>query len=282
MHQTAAIPVTDNGNGTLNFTGWGMTWNGISNVPMGGDTVNYPADTGNATIVCAHNPCQSGDTYTLDYTAHVPNGDPSGFGGVHYKLHLEKSSGTFISLSVYGGSSQECSETGGSNVTINANSTIPPGDALSSIAWAVDGTSTTGGNSINEFLSLGSHTIDATLTTTGGLVATDSVNVLVKDTTRPVLALGFRDSVSGEPITTVLDRRVNFVAIDMVATDICDAAPVTQGALMPIMEVKSGDLIKVTGNDGTVKLPVSAVRLTGSATDASGNSASGQAILSVQ
>lgn len=54
MHQTATIPVTDNGDGTLNFTGWGVTWNGISNIPMGGDAANFPQDTGKAVIcLCA-------------------------------------------------------------------------------------------------------------------------------------------------------------------------------------------------------------------------------------
>lgn len=285
MHQTATVPVTDNGNGTLSFIGWGVTWNGIPNIPMGGDPVNFPVDTGNAIIICSHNPCQVGDTYTLDYTAHVPLGDPSGFGGVHYQLHLEKDSGIpqlTISLSVAGGSIQECSVTGGSNVTISVDTTIPPGDTLDSIIWSVDGSAVTGGNSINEFLSLGSHTIDATLTTTNGLIASDSVDVLVQDTTKPVLSLGFRDSLTGELITSILHSRVHFVAIDLLVNDVCDAEPVSQGALMPLMEVVHADVIKIFGNTGEVEMPITAIQLTGTASDASGNNVSGQAVLSVK
>lgn len=285
MHQTATVPVTDNGNGTLNFTGWGVTWNGIPNIPMGGDKVNFPSDTGNATIICSNNPCQVGDSYTLEYTSHVPYGDPSGFGGVYYQLHLEKGSGIpqpTLSLSVAGGSTQECSVTGGSNVAINVDSTIPPGDALDSIIWLVDGSEVMGGNTINEFLSLGSHTIDATLTTTTGLTASDSIDVLVKDTTKPVLSLGFTDSLTGESITSILHSRVHFVAINLIANDACDAEPVSRGALIPLMEVVNNDVIKIFGNTGEVEMPITAIQLTGTASDANGNGISGQAVLSVK
>ena len=51
MHQTVDIPVTDNGNGTLDFRGWSVTWNGVQ-IPMGGDSANFPVDTGNAIVTC--------------------------------------------------------------------------------------------------------------------------------------------------------------------------------------------------------------------------------------
>jgi len=92
MHNTTA-PITissDNGAGniTLDFAGWDVTWNGIGSIPMGGDTANFPGDTGIAIMTCAVD-CAVGDTYTLDYASHVPKGDISGFGGVGYALHLE-------------------------------------------------------------------------------------------------------------------------------------------------------------------------------------------------
>ena len=69
-----------------------MTWNGVDPIPMGGCS-SVPGgcatgvnDTGIATFVWSG---VSGDPYTLDYTAHVPVGDPSGFGGVQYDQHLE-------------------------------------------------------------------------------------------------------------------------------------------------------------------------------------------------
>lgn len=92
MHSTtSAISVTSNdgaGNVGLDFSGWSVTWNGIADIPMGGDTANFGTDTGIATMTCAVD-CTAGDTYTLSYAAHVPLGDPSSFGGVPYVLYLE-------------------------------------------------------------------------------------------------------------------------------------------------------------------------------------------------
>jgi len=75
------------GNVTLDFSGWGITWNGIANVALGGDST-VPADTGIATLTCAID-CAVGDSYVLDYAAHIQQSDPSGKGGVLYALHLE-------------------------------------------------------------------------------------------------------------------------------------------------------------------------------------------------
>jgi len=72
----------------LDFAGWSMDWNGYF-IPLGGDTANITADTGLATITCATLACADGESYILDYAAHVPLNDPSGFGGVAYTLHLE-------------------------------------------------------------------------------------------------------------------------------------------------------------------------------------------------
>ena len=92
MHQTTSpvTVLTDDGAGnmTLDFSGWNVTWNGIASIPMGGDTANFASDTGIATLTCAVD-CGDGDTYVLDYAAHVPLNDPSNFGGVAYALHLE-------------------------------------------------------------------------------------------------------------------------------------------------------------------------------------------------
>lgn len=92
-----SVAATDNGNGTLGLSGWTVTWNGIAAIPM-----NARAwQPGN----CAALGCTgwtftdgtarfqwngvNGGAYTLDYTATVPNGDPSGFGNVKYYLHLQ-------------------------------------------------------------------------------------------------------------------------------------------------------------------------------------------------
>jgi hypothetical protein len=93
MHQTTSpISVLSNdgsGNVTLDFSGWDVTWNGISSIPMGGDSANFGLtnNTGIATMTCAVD-CGTGDTYTLSYAAQVPKNDPSNFGGVLYQLTL--------------------------------------------------------------------------------------------------------------------------------------------------------------------------------------------------
>lgn len=75
------------GNVTLDFSGWGITWNGIANIPLGGDST-VPADTGIATLTCTID-CAVGDSYVLDYAAHIQQGDLSGKGGALYVLRLE-------------------------------------------------------------------------------------------------------------------------------------------------------------------------------------------------
>lgn len=93
MHYTTSA-MTDNEDGTVDMSGWTVTWNGIPGIPMGGDGANFAGDTGLATFSCGM--CEVGDAFTLDYSAHVPLGDASGFGGVGYALHLE---GTIAAVS---------------------------------------------------------------------------------------------------------------------------------------------------------------------------------------
>lgn len=100
MHETAS-PVTilnDDGSGnvTLDFNGWGWDWNGNPFISLGGSP-DFPADTGVATMTCEA-ACDIGDSFTLDYAAHVydlPGNQASGLNGVPYTLHLE---GTVVPL----------------------------------------------------------------------------------------------------------------------------------------------------------------------------------------
>lgn len=91
MHQTtsAIVALTDDlsGNVTLDMQGWSVNWNGIPDIPMGGND-SFPADTGIATLTCG-NTCEDGDTFILEYAAHVANTPASGFEGVPYSLYLE-------------------------------------------------------------------------------------------------------------------------------------------------------------------------------------------------
>ena len=91
MHQTT-VPVTivSQGAGTavLDFSGWNVTWNTIPSINMGSTAWNGNVN-GQANMTCSSANCAVGDTYVLNYSATVPVGDLSGFGGVPYLLHLE-------------------------------------------------------------------------------------------------------------------------------------------------------------------------------------------------
>ncbi len=91
------VGVTGSTTAGLGMSGWTVTWNGIAAIPMG--TGAWTAVTGagstGATGTFANGVGRFtwdgvyGDAYTLDYHATVPVGDPSGFGGVKYELHLQ-------------------------------------------------------------------------------------------------------------------------------------------------------------------------------------------------
>jgi hypothetical protein len=118
MHLTTDKPVTllsvtDNGDGTstveLDFSGWGVTWNGWSFIDLGGGVQDcgtaddgictYPWNdisgvfnngTGIAIGTCSTPDCGYGSTISLDYDAVSPQGDPTFLaGGLPYSLHLE-------------------------------------------------------------------------------------------------------------------------------------------------------------------------------------------------
>ena len=119
MHLTTDKPVTllgvvDNGDGTstvtLDFSGWGVTWNGWSFIDMGGGiqdcgtasdgVCTYPwgvdisgvfnNGTGIATGTCSTSDCGYGSTISVDYDAVTPQGFPTFLtGGLPYSLHLE-------------------------------------------------------------------------------------------------------------------------------------------------------------------------------------------------
>ena len=81
---------------TLDFSGWGVTWNGIPAITMASGAHSGGTD-GVATITCGDASCSQSSTFALDYYATVPLGDPSGFGGVMYALHLEGHVGGTVS-----------------------------------------------------------------------------------------------------------------------------------------------------------------------------------------
>lgn len=72
---------------TLDFSGWGVTWNGIPRIDLTKRAWDGNAD-GEAILTCSAT-CENGDTFNLDYSSTVPTGDPSNFGDVKFALHME-------------------------------------------------------------------------------------------------------------------------------------------------------------------------------------------------
>jgi hypothetical protein len=279
MHQTATIPVTDNLNGTMDYIGWGVTWNGIPNIPLGGDPANFPGDTGLGILNCATNPCQPGEPYTLDYTAHVPLGDPSGFGGVFYGLHLELAGPTAsVTISVPGGTTQECTATDGNRVSMTATPVAPNGDAVASIDWTVDGIPAGSGTTITVFMGLGAHSVEVDVITSNGLTTSDSETVTVEDTTAPLIKSAFMDPRNGNVITTV--SRSGPIEIAARATDLCDPAPTVSAVVGAPVDDKQG--LKVAKNAGKVSINTPNLTLSVKAKDKSGNASSADTVLTTK
>lgn len=89
--------VTGDTTSGLNMSGWTVSWATLSSIPMGAGTWTV----GNCGLLGCNNALMSegtaefnwngvdGGAYYLNYAGTVPAGDPSGFGGVQYYLHLE-------------------------------------------------------------------------------------------------------------------------------------------------------------------------------------------------
>ena len=187
--------------------------------------------------------------------------------------------GVRLSLVVDGGSTQECSAIGGDEVTINAIPQLFGVASLDSINWTIDGEDAGNGIVINPFLSLGVHAVGATATTTTGETGSASVNVVVRDTTRPDLDISFLNN-RGQQIDVAGPKPVE---ISFTATDICDASPiVSHGSAVPSFGVSSGDVLQINASKGNLKLPATTLRVEAIATDASGNSISASKTLSLE
>lgn len=77
---------------SVNMSDWRVTWNGIPAINMGGGAA--------AVLSAGADGLWGTGNETLDYSAIVPQGDPSGFGGVPYGLHLYGTMATPVNTSV--------------------------------------------------------------------------------------------------------------------------------------------------------------------------------------
>lgn len=175
----------------MDMSGWAATWNGIPQVLLNESVAGGP---GRAVFDCATD-CASGDAFTLDYHGRVPFGDPSGFGGVGYVLHLEGfiqsgSGRARIALENVLNAERCVEATGPAGAVIDVNgfaSVDSSGGNNLAYAWTTASGASGAGGSFSFTLGVdGDETV--TLTTTdlaSGDAATSSLGVCVSDTTPP-------------------------------------------------------------------------------------------------
>jgi len=148
LHYTSvssAILSDDNaGYATINMSGWTVAWNGIPAIPMITTAwESYSEGAGAATpgvnpdgvgVLRCGSACADGDTFTLQYSATVPLGDPSGFGGVKYNIYYLGTIGTFNTPPVTTDLGSSVSSLGGTTViSLTGNVTDTDiGDSISS------------------------------------------------------------------------------------------------------------------------------------------------------
>ena len=286
MHQTT-LPVVivngDDGTGdntaSIDFSGWGVTWNSIANIPLGGDSANFPSDTGTAVITCS-SACNVGDNFMLDYLAHVPLGDPSGFGGVFYTVHLEgviNPGGALpptksVSIQLAGGNSFECSSPEGSVIEASVNIITNDINDIVSVNWTLDGADAGSGNTVNVTGSLGGHTLSVVVDTLASGMFQSSESVIVSDRTSPELNILFIDQRSGAQITEVSGNAKHFVTVTYDVVDTCDPEATASGVAVPVHAVENGDVIIIKNKElATATLGTTAVNVSAEATDNSGN-----------
>jgi len=181
---------------------------------------------------------------------------------------------------VDGTNRQECTEPAGAMVSFNVTASMNEGAIISSVDWALDELPMpeTGTNA-SILAGLGSHTVEAIVTTSMGVSHSASTVFDVVDTAAPSLDVFFIDS-SGQPVTSATAGDVD---IQFVAEDICDLSPIVKnGGAVPIMNVVSGDQIRVVQQDGNVIIPTTGVRVTATAQDAAGNGRTSSSILIIE
>ena len=109
--------------------------------------------------------------------------------------------------------------------------------------------------------------------TTTGQSATKSVEILVRDTTRPEIEVAFVNN-RGEEVTIADPGKIEIV---ITATDVFDPAPVvSNGRAVPTFTVESGTLVTINRSLENLNLPVTSLFVDAIARDASGNAITGQ------
>jgi len=193
----------------------------------------------------------------------------------------EPSPGIEVEILVEGGTYQECNDVGGNNVELSAAVDLTNGAELASIDWTVDGNAAGSEASITPFLSLGTHSISVTATGVSGIYDTASTTIQVVDTVKPSLSVEFVDASTGQAISSVDGARVTFVEVHLNGSDICDSDVEVAGVANPVYDITGNKVIKIQGNNKGVDMPTTAIEVTATAMDDSGNKQLEQAVLPI-
>lgn len=114
---------------------------------------------------------------------------------------------------------------------------------------------------------MGMHQVEAIALTTTGQSDCEMATIHVRDTARPVVNVAFVDN-KGNDVSAADSGKIE---VDIDVSDTCDTNPViTSSTATPTLTITDGDSLFIKMNHG-IKLPVTAVRVTVTARDASGN-----------
>lgn len=194
----------------------------------------------------------------------------------------EPSPGIEVAVNAAGGTNQQCNEAGGNHVELTATVDLSNGAELASIDWSVDGNAAGSGLSITPFLSLGTHTISVSATGISGIYDTATTNLQVVDTVKPDLSIGFVDTRTGQAVSSIEGAGVTFVEVRMNGYDVCDADVDVAGVAIPVTAVMGGEVIKIQGKNNDVDMSVTAIEITATAIDDSGNKLLDQLVLPIK
>lgn len=190
-----------------------------------------------------------------------------------------------VIIGVPGGTTQECSISGGSNVTMIANVSVTDPGEIVAITWFLGESSTpvASGDVVEIFIPYDTHSVEVVVDTVTFGSVSDTENITIEDTIAPQVVPAFVDSGSGEVITSI--SRKGKVSISEGVTDTCDPEPTTTSSIgLPTQE---GDALKIKsdGNNASISITngsdADSVTLTVIAVDASGNMSNGSTDLNM-
>ena len=191
---------------------------------------------------------------------------------------------SIISIDLPEGVIQECFDTGGSTVRVNAIYNLSSNDALDSIDWALDGNYAASGESVDIFVPLGAQKIEVTLNTILGHSATNSTDVEIQDTISPVLNTAFFNSKTGAEVSAIKGK--DTATPSYTVSDVCDPSPTVVSATVGVPE-ENVDTVgaKVSKKDSSVNVSiqgnVGSIELAVTAEDSSGNISNSKAVLTI-